>query len=151
MFKVRAVFAVSCAEGPIVVIYGHIFSAKIKHRLQSDNHPRHEFLSLALFPEIWNEWIFVNCYTHAVPGENFHNAVFTLLLPADVALYRITYVSYCVPRPGGINAYLERLLGSLHKFQILGADFADGHSDSHIGKKSFVFSTQIKGHDVPFF
>src|SRR3989344_387062 len=107
----RALFAIRGADGVAILVLNHIFSTKVEHGLNGDNHTGHKFIPGAPFAEIRDIRVFVYRPPNAMPGENFHNAVIVFLPGANEALYRITDIPHGIAIESFVRSRKENNYG----------------------------------------
>ena len=95
MLKMRARFAICCAKGIAIGVYGDFFGACVQHRLEGYYHTRNQFFSLARFAKIWDIRVLVYRPPDSMPRENFYNAIFALR--ADKTLNSIADIPTVFP------------------------------------------------------
>ena len=69
MLKMRARFAICCAKGIAIGVYGDFFGACVQHRLEGYYHTRNQFFSLARFAKIWDIRVLVYRPPDSMPRE----------------------------------------------------------------------------------
>ena len=121
----------------VIIFKNNFFCAQIQHRLDGDDHARHELLALPSSTVVRHERRFMDLSSHAVPGELPNNSISFI----DKFFYRLSDISDMISALGRSDAGLEGFSGNLNKFLALYIYFADWHRHRHVGKHTLVLQT----------
>src|SRR6185437_13421732 len=114
VFKVRAIAAVYCNCGPLVVEYARAGFARVHHRLNCNDHAFFQLWPIALHAKVGHLQFFVKSRADAMSDKFSYYAE---AVGFDVLLHGGTDVSYCVSYPRLLNALVQR--GFSHFEQLL--------------------------------